>query len=131
MADCTDGTADVPDAEVKQFFQKGLELYGRDTPNNSARLTPAMMKYGADLTYKNTLSVEVAHLLRRMLRTGPRVRKLRLHRIMYEAFRVAFHHRGECSSLKEVHFGLVDCSGKDLGISRCGSFRRLHTLHLR
>ncbi|KAH6922260.1 hypothetical protein HPB50_011332 [Hyalomma asiaticum] len=90
-----------------------------------------MLKYGADLTYKNTLSVEDAHLLRRMLSTGPRVRKLHLHRTMYEAFRVAFHHRGECDSLKEVHFGLVDCSGKDLGISRCCLFRRLRSLHLR
>ncbi|KAH6922259.1 hypothetical protein HPB50_011331 [Hyalomma asiaticum] len=130
MAHSTNGTADILDIEVRQFFQKGLELYGMNGHNNPARLTPAIKKYGADLTYRNELSIGDAQLLRQMLSTGPRVRKLHLHRTMYEAFRVAFHHRGECDSLKEVHFGLVDCSGRDLGISRCGLFGRLHSLHL-
>ncbi|KAL1447358.1 hypothetical protein MTO96_044316 [Rhipicephalus appendiculatus] len=89
------------------------------------------MQRGAELSYTENLSEKDAAVLRRMLRTGPPVRQLTLWQISLAAFRVAFQDLEECPSLKEVLFLLIDCEGKDLGISDTGVFRNLQSLDLR
>ncbi|XP_037529110.1 uncharacterized protein LOC119406435 [Rhipicephalus sanguineus] len=116
--------------DVKELFENGLEVYEcNDEPNGTAGFTSVILKYGAELRYRE-LSVTEASVLRRVLSMGPPVRKLFLQQISLCPFKVAFHNQETCPSLKEVHIDFVECEGKALSVSRCGMFRSLHSLHL-
>lgn len=133
MADGVTNEAEAQDTEVMDLFRKGLEQHIRhDDPNKDpAGLNSGSTQRGAELTFTDNLSEKDAAVLRRMLSTGPPVRQLTLWQISLAAFRVAFQNLEECPSLKEVLFLLIDCEGKDLGISDSGVFGSLHSLDLR
>uniref|UniRef100_A0A131YJ90 Protein nlrc3 n=1 Tax=Rhipicephalus appendiculatus TaxID=34631 RepID=A0A131YJ90_RHIAP len=133
MADGVMSEADTQNTEVMDLFRKGLEEHvpHGDPDRDSIVVSSESMQRGAELTYTENLSEKDAAVLRRMLRTGPPVRQLTLWQISLAAFRVAFQDLEECPSLKEINFLLIDCEGKDLGISVTGVFRNLQSLDLR
>lgn len=119
------------DRYVNEFFLKGLQVDERDDEaEGTAAFTQAIMKYGVQWTYREELSIKDAAVLRRILSTGPPVRKLILHRISLCPFKVAFNNREVCRSLEEVHIDYVDCEGKALSVSLCGMFQSLRSLFL-
>lgn len=132
MADGINKEADKQDTEVMNFFRKGheehqrlVELKNLDDENSEGS------KQAAELTYTDNISENDAAVLRRLLKTGPPVRKLTIWGISIAAFKVAFEDLEECPSLKEILFLLIDCEGKELGISNSAVFKNLHMLDLR
>lgn len=128
MADRVISQLDFQDADIEEFFRKGLRL--DDEPQHPDRLTDAIMQRGAYLAYAEIPSNEDAAVLRRMLSTGAPVRTLDIGRIALGAFKVAFDSLQECPLLERIIIDDIHCEGADLGLNSRDAFRSLRTLCL-
>lgn len=129
------------DADVQAFIQTGIKNYGHvDAPGDYAWLTPMIMKYGVELTCGNlflqgpgdqTLDpLPNAATLKKILSTGPPVRKLFIGHIRLPEFEFAFRTKDQCPSLKEVCFEFVACNRGPVHLNDCGPFQGLCSLQL-
>lgn len=128
MADRVISQLDFQDADIEEFFRKGLRL--DDEPQHPDRLTDAIMQRGAYLAYDEIPSNEDAAVLRRMLSTGAPVRTLDIRSIALGAFKVAFDSLQECPLLERINIDDIHCEGADLGLNSRDAFRSLRTLCL-
>lgn len=123
---------DAHDADVKEFFRKGLEQLRHDyEPKNPAGATSESAHRGVELTYTEKLSDEDAFVLRRMLSTNLPVRKICISEISLSAFRIAFDDFRGCSSLEELQLLVIVCQGEDFSIRFSELFSGLRSLDLR
>ncbi|KAH7976613.1 hypothetical protein HPB52_017010 [Rhipicephalus sanguineus] len=130
MADGGTAEPDTTDREVKKLYRKGLRK--DDAARMQTRLQkvgPDCLEPGATLHYEE-MSEKDATILRRMLSTGPPVRKLCTGKMSPAAFRTAFDELEVSSELETVYF-TVDCKSEDLGINLSAAFGRLWSLELR
>lgn len=115
------------DAEVNDLFKKGLE--SSDDFYSPFCVKSQCPQRGSALEYRECSEKDAA-VLRRMLTTGPPVRKLCVWEMPLKAFKIAFDDLEGCSSLKELHLFDVDCEEQDFSFNLCGVFSSLQTLEL-
>lgn len=120
--------AHCQDAEVNVFFKKGLEH--NDESSNPVCSRCECSHRGSALEYREC-SEKDARVLRRMLRTGPPVKKLCIWEIALNAFRTAFGDLEGCSSLEELQVFDIECAAEEeFSVNLSGVFGRLCTLEL-
>ncbi|KAH7975266.1 hypothetical protein HPB49_025456 [Dermacentor silvarum] len=115
------------DAEVNDFFKKGLEH--NDESSNPVCCRRECSHRGSALEYREC-SEQDAGVLRRMLMTGPPVKKLCIWEISLSAFRTAFGDLEGCSSLEELQLFNIECGEEDFSVNLSGVFGSLHSLEL-
>ncbi|XP_075524790.1 uncharacterized protein LOC142557084 [Dermacentor variabilis] len=124
--------ADAHDADVNELFRKGLEeLRHEQEPENPGGVNSERAQRGVELTYTEKLSDEDAGVLRRMLSTGPPVKKICIWEMTLNAFRIAFDDFRGCSSLEGLEVLHIECGGEDCSIKLSGLFSSLRSLVLR
>ncbi|XP_065298642.2 protein NLRC3-like [Dermacentor albipictus] len=136
--------ADAHDTDVNELFRKGLEqlrleqlrhyqdpqLRHDQDPKNPAGASSESAQQG-ELTYTKVLSDEDAGVLRRMLSTGPPVKKICIWQMTLNAFRIAFDDFRGCSSLEALQVLRIECGREDCSIKLSGLFSSLRSLDLR
>ncbi|XP_075524797.1 uncharacterized protein LOC142557088 [Dermacentor variabilis] len=114
------------DAEVNDFFEKGLEH--NDESNDPACSRSECSHRGAALAYRECSDKE-ASVLRRMLTAGPPVRKLRIQQMSLRAFRTAFGRLKGRSSLEELQVLFIVCEEEEeFSVNFSGVLGRLRSL---
>ncbi|XP_054925142.1 uncharacterized protein [Dermacentor andersoni] len=132
--------ADTHDTDVYEFFRKGLEQHRHhqypqfrhhQDPKNPAGASSESAQRGVELTYAEALSDEDVGVLRRMLSTGPPVKKICIWQMTLNAFRIAFDDFRGCSSLEALQVRRIECGSEDCSIKLSGLFSSLRSLDLR
>ncbi|KAH6922044.1 hypothetical protein HPB50_008036 [Hyalomma asiaticum] len=121
---------DALDTDVKEFYRKGLQLYGAGgVPLDPAGPYNVIGSHGVVLVYKEEISPKDAVLLQRLLSAGAHVMSLSLYDTSRGAFEVPFDDHMECPSLQHAYIG-IDCEGEDLGTNFSNVFGSLRSLEL-
>ncbi|XP_075524798.1 uncharacterized protein LOC142557089 [Dermacentor variabilis] len=119
--------AHCQDAEVNDFFKKGLEH--NDESSNPVCSRSECSHRGSALEY-DECSDKDAGVLRRMLTAGPPVKKLCIWEMSLDAFRTAFGDLEGCSSLGELQVFDIECAEEEFSVNLSGVFGRLCSLDL-